>query len=680
MIDLSSLKAPGWQRVVADLSSPAPDDRAFMARLVTVLAQVSGARQAVLFTIPEAQSAPDDPAPAAPPVEAEARAVFMWPLPASVAASLQRAGQVNERVVLETPIDESAIESLTDAKSAARSSHGSRQTRVFGLDKTDDLYDGSPGKGYVVAVPIPGGAGSETAAAPVRGVVTLLLDGRSRQALQTTLALVEVLVGYIHGHTARQQLSRIRAAGAALELATRLIAAINTASNFKGATFQFVNDLCRQLSVDRIALGWVARARHTEGRRVNRCLAVSDTENIDRRMAMIQKLEAAMDECLDQQQPVMYPLPANLGDGEILLSQAITHAHRELAASDARLRIVTIPMRAESKVLGTLLIEATGPESIDLGTVELLQAALDLVTPVLEIRRRDDRNLALRAVDSSLKVGSWLVGPKHTGWKLAGLALTTLLLVSIFVRVPYRVSSPVEIQARFPRTISIPFDGVIRELGPGVEAGAKVTKGQLLVQLETTDLELSCLDSRAQITQAEKQADEALKKGDLSQAQQQQAKADQSRARLRLLEYRISQASITAPISGVIIAGDVKERVGSSVKLGDAVFQVADLADMVVVAKVDDRDISLIAPDATGQISPKSDPSQAFDFTVEKIVPLSQSEQGTNSFVVRGVLKQTAPWFRPGMEGIAKFNTPERSLIGIVSRRIIDQLRIWLWW
>jgi hypothetical protein len=38
------------------------------------------------------------------------------------------------------------------------------------------------------------------------------------------------------------------------------------------------------------------------------------------------------------------------------------------------------------------------------------------------------------------------------------------------------------------------------------------------------------------------------------------------------------------------------------------------------------------------------------------------------------------PWFRPGMEGIAKFNTPERSLIGIVSRRIVDQLRLWLWW
>ncbi len=680
MIDLSSIKAPGWQRVVANLSSPAPDDRAYVARLVTVLAQVSGARQGVLFTIAEAQSAPDEQTPTAPPVEAQTKAVFMWPLPAAAAAAAQQAGPMSERIVLDTPVDESSIEHLADAKSAARSSYGSRQTRVFGLDKANELYDGSPGKGYVLAVPIPGAAGPEAATAPPRGVVTLLIDNQSRQALQTTLALVEVLVGYIHGHTARHQLSRVRAAGAALELATRLIAAINTAKSFKGASFQFVNDLSRQLSVDRVAIGWVAAARYTEGRKMNRCIAVSDTENIDRRMAMIQKLEAAMDECLDQEQPVMYPLPANLGDGEVLLTQAITHAHRELAASDARLKIVTIPLRADGKVLGTMLIEATGNSPIDLGTVELLQAALDLVTPVLEIRRRDDRNLALRAYDSSLRAGSWLVGPKHTAWKLAGLGLMTLLMISIFVRVPYRVSAPVEIQARNPRTISIPFDGIIRELAPGIEAGAKVEKGQPLFKLDTTDLELSSLDSRAQITQAEKQADEAMKKGDLSQAQQQQAKADQARAKLRLLEYRITQANITAPIAGTIIAGDLKDRVGGSVKLGDAIFQIADLSDLVIVAKVDDRDISLILPETLGQISPKSDPSKAFDFAVERIVPLSQSDQGSNAFIVRGKMTQTAPWFRPGMEGIAKFNTPERSLIGIVSRRIIDQMRLWLWW
>ena len=49
MIDLTNVKAPGWHRVVAELNSPAPDDRAYLERLVRILAQVSAARQAVLY-------------------------------------------------------------------------------------------------------------------------------------------------------------------------------------------------------------------------------------------------------------------------------------------------------------------------------------------------------------------------------------------------------------------------------------------------------------------------------------------------------------------------------------------------------------------------------------------------------------------------------------------------------
>ncbi|NDD63459.1 MAG: diguanylate phosphodiesterase, partial [Acidobacteria bacterium] len=82
----------------------------------------------------------------------------------------------------------------------------------------------------------------------------------------------------------------------------------------------------------------------------------------------------------------------------------------------------------------------------------------------------------------------------------------------------------------------------------------------------------------------------------------------------------------------------------------------------------------------TGQITAKARPGEAFDFEVERIVPLSQAKEGKNLFEVRGRLKQTAAWFRPGVEGLAKFNTESRSLAWIASRRILDQLKLWLWW
>ena len=53
---------------------------------------------------------------------------------------------------------------------------------------------------------------------------------------------------------------------------------------------------------------------------------------------------------------------------------------------------------------------------------------------------------------------------------------------------------------------------------------------------------------------------------------------------------------------------------------------------------------------------------------------------GQNAFEVRCKLSNTPAWFRPGMEGQARFNTQNRSIAWIASRRIIDTLKVWLWW
>jgi len=672
VIDLSSLRAPGWQRVVAELASPAADDRAFMVRLLSALCQVSGARQGVLFLVP---NAPRGESPDEAPADADPRAILVWPATPDLAAALER-GESGE-----ASLPDSAIERAADARSAVRKAAITRQSQIFGLDTDDMLYDSSGGKGYLIAVPIPGGSGGETAAAPVNACVTLLLDQRSRQALQTTLALLEVLVGYVHTHQATQHLRRTRSASAALDLAARLIASVNHTPNFKGACIQLCNDLSRQIGVDRVAMGWVGEGKGRESRMFSKVVALSDTEQIDRRMAMIQKIEAAMDECLDQEQPVMFPVPPAQGpNADVLLSQAIVHAHRELAASGANVKVASLPLRIDEKVIGVVLVESSAAGPIELATVELLQAALDLVAPVLQIRRSDDRWLVLRAWDSTLRAGAWLVGPRHTAWKLAGIAFMVATLVVTFVNVPYRVGSTMELQPREPRTVSVPFSGKIARLGASVEAGRRVEAGQVLVEMDTTELRLKAMESQSSIVQAEKEADAALKKNNLSDAQQAQAKAEQARARLELANHNITSATLRAPISGTITAGDLKDKVGATVEIGQGLFQVADLTDMVVVAKVDDRDISFMKEGMTGQISTKADPSREFDFVVEKIVPLSKAQEGKNSFEVRCTLTSSAPWFRPGMEGVARFNTPERSLAWIGGRRIVDQMRLWLWW
>jgi multidrug resistance efflux pump len=332
------------------------------------------------------------------------------------------------------------------------------------------------------------------------------------------------------------------------------------------------------------------------------------------------------------------------------------------------------------RIVGILTVESSGDGAIDLAGVELIQATLDLVAPVLAVRHSDSRPIPLRSWDAALKAAAWAVGPRHTAWKVAGVALMAATCFLFLFSTTYRIGAPAELQPRERRTISTPFDGRIAMLGEGVEPGKTVEAGRLLVEFDTTEMRLGALEAQSQVLQYEKEADELLRMGKIGEAQQAKAKAEQAGAKSRLLAHQIERSRVTAPIAGVITSGDLKDKIGASVKLGDKLFDLADLSDMVVVAKVDDRDITMIAPGQTGEVSPKSDPSLAVAFTVERIIPLAQAQEGRNAFEVHCRLERTPAWFRPGMEGQAKFDGPTRTLAWIASRRVLDTLRVWLWW
>lgn len=665
MIDLSKLRVPGWQRVVAELTGPAPDDRAFLMRLLAVLSQAGGARQTALFV---GSGEGEDGQGTVEP-----RALAVWPLPPD--------GEDGSRAS-----DEGRIEHLTECRAAVREALTGGRPAIYGLEEQTPFYE-SGHKGYLVALPLRHGVEGPV---NVRHAVTMLLDSRSQQALQTTVALAELMCGYVQGHATRQMLERTKAAGAALDLATRLIAAINTAPNFKGACLQLVNDLSRQLGADRVAVGWAkGLGRRGEGVTV-KTVAISDTEHIDRRMAMVQKLEGAMDECYDQDQPVLYPPPPERTsrpgeEADVLLAQAITHAHRELASDDAKMKVASLPLRVGEDVTGVLTIESAGEGRIDLSMLELLQSTMDLIAPVLSLRRSDDRMLALRGYDATLKAGAWLVGPKHTAWKLALAAATVLMLALVLVRVEYRIEAPATLRAEEQRTVSVPFDGLIASVPEGIESGVRVEAGQVLAELDTTEIRLQRLDAENQLRESTARADAALASGRLGEYAQARAQADQARAQIELYDVLLEKSTIRSPIGGTIIEGDLRDMIGASVKLGQPMYQIAPLERMMLVARVSDTDIALLREGAegatTGQIATKAFPARQFGFTLDRIVPLaSPDDDRRNAFEVRAKLDDSAVWMRPGMEGLAKFNTGRRSLLDIGTRRIRDTLRLWLWW
>jgi multidrug resistance efflux pump len=80
----------------------------------------------------------------------------------------------------------------------------------------------------------------------------------------------------------------------------------------------------------------------------------------------------------------------------------------------------------------------------------------------------------------------------------------------------------------------------------------------------------------------------ALAKGERAQAQIVQAQIEQAEAQIALLDLEIQRTRITAPFDAVAISGDLTQSVGSAVRRGDELFQVAPLNSYRIILKVDE--------------------------------------------------------------------------------------------
>ena len=138
---------------------------------------------------------------------------------------------------------------------------------------------------------------------------------------------------------------------------------------------------------------------------------------------------------------------------------------------------------------------------------------------------------------------------------------------------------------------------------------------------------------------------------------------------------------VKAPFSGIIVEGDLAERIGSPVRQGDMLFKLARIERLYAELKVSENDIHQIGQTLEGEIALASRPEEVYRIEVFRMEPIAVAEEKGNVFIVHaGFPDGPQAWWRPGMTGVAKLNIGDRSLIWIASHRTIDFLRLRLWW
>ena len=438
---------------------------------------------------------------------------------------------------------------------------------------------------------------------------------------------------------------------------------VNDATRFLAAALAFCNGVATRFRCDRASLGWL------EGGYI-KLRAMSRTEQFDRQMAAAQALEVAMEECVDQDEEILWPPPEG--------ATSVARDHEKFSAEQKSGNLCSIPLRLEGKVVGVLTCER---QSAAFNAVELQQVRLgcDQVVRRLGELKLYDRWFGARWAAQAREYFSNWFGPEHTWGKVTAIFLTLVVFALFLVRVNYRVEGNFILRSDEAEYLTAPFDGYLDQVF--VRAGDRVTNGEPLVTLNRNELRLDQSAALADVVRYQREADKARAANSIAEMRIDDAQAQQAQARLDLVRYRLDNSVIKSAFDGVVVEGDLRERIASPVKQGDALFKVARIDTLYAEAEIGERDVQEVLGKSRGEIAFVTQPKTKYPVTLQIVQPAAVTKKDGNVFLVR--LKPdagAAQWWRPGMTGLCKISTEKRTLFWILTHRTVDFLRMKLWW
>ena len=616
---------------------------------------------------PAARPAEADPTPprrAAPPVPEHAAGLLARhcrQIAAEGAAllSVRRDGRVDIAGVHPSPQGDAAPPDwLTEALTAANAAAEGESVTVRPLHDADQLY-GQPARRHLALMPV----GSPRS----RGVVAFAKETADADAFAAAVEKLDVHApaGEFYGMC----LAAGPAPRAAQQLAPALacLAAVNEHDRFLPAAMGFCNEVAARWQCDRVGLGFLAGG-YVE------LQAMSHTEKFSRKTHVVQQIEAAMEECLDQDVEVNWPAGSD--------AEFVHRAARELSAGGGHTAVLSLPLRQAGSGLAVLTLERAAESPFTPEEAESLRLTCELASPRLADLRHHDRWIGAKAA-AGLRAGlAGLLGPRHTWLKLAALLACVACVYLGVATGEYRIQAPFVLQPTRQQVVPAPFRGEIEAVF--VAVGDEVRPGQKLARLKTLPLSRRLNALEAELFEHRKQADAARSEKKWAEAQMAAARVRQLTEQTRMLAEQIEQATVRAMMPGTVVRGDLERLIGASVETGHVLFEIAQIGSLRAELSVDEDQIADLAAamragKARGEMAAVSFPDRPVPFVVERILPAGDPTDGQVVFKARAALGATRAWMRPGMAGVARVELGRRRLAWIWGRRLVNWLRLRLW-
>lgn len=500
----------------------------------------------------------------------------------------------------------------------------------------------------------------------LHGVVALEVVAGSEEELTGSMEQLQWGVSWLELYFRRQRVTENSVLVAGMKSSFDLLASVLAEERFTDASMIFVTELATLMKCDRVSLGFVKNSSVSVG-------AISHSASFGKQMNLVRFISAAMEEAVLQRCEMMYPLPV----GSKVL---VTRDHEELSRQQAGESILTIPLYATDRYYGAITLERPADLPFHEDEVKICRGIFALVAPILEVKKLNDRALIIKAADSFQLQMKRLVGPGYTGRKLAAVVLIAVTAFLSKATGEYRLSAATTLEPLVRRSIVSPFVGYVKDAE--VRSGDLVKKGAVLCSLDARDLNLERGRWLNQQMQYQRQRQEAIATNERAKANIITSQLDQATAQLDLVQSQLRRTRLVAPFDGIVVSGDLSQRIDGSVELGEVLFELAPLNSYRVILQVDEYRIADVRAGQHGTLVLPALMDRNFDFVIEKITPISSQKDGKNFFRVEAKLNMSSDVLRPGMEGIGKISIDRRRLITIWTRDLVDwiRLKVWYWW
>lgn len=524
----------------------------------------------------------------------------------------------------------------------------------------------------VVAVPLIAEGRSEGACAILFPARAPLDHESARQRLALTVARFESFLWRERALAEAEQRAMLRET---LELLDR---------SFEGESAEATGSLIchemkRRFACTRVAIGLIRRAGRI------RLTAISGSDEIDRKSPAVGAIEAAMEECADQDAELIYPPPPEFESDPA--HRRVTRAHASLSERFGPSSILSLPLRLEGDLVGVVTLERSPEDPFPPGSVPLVRLVSEFIGPAIWVRRLADRRIIAVTRDRLIDLGEAIVGPRYTGRKLLAALLGVLLIVASVPWVPDSISASAEVRARTARVIVPPFEGYLREVL--VKPGQTVARGQLLAAMDTSLIEEEIQSYLAQRSGAEVERNDLAASGaNLARVRQLENEIEWYDAEIAARQKRIERAAIRAPIDGVISRGDIESLINARVDPTQILFEIIQ-DDNVAIARVDERDIPRVRHGQHGHLVTTAWPGKKIPVTVTRINPAAEAVDESNVYHVEVALDNPPKdlTVEPGMSGTVKLipltdsgRRRRTSLMNMIFGPIVDEIRLRMWW